>query len=106
MSGPARPAAGDRGSDRLRVTVRVRPASGRNAVGGSHGGALVVRVAAPAVDGRATEAALDALARAVGLRRRQVHLVSGATSRTKVVELETDGYDELARKLEDLKGPA
>lgn len=71
----------------MRVTVRVRPGAGRTAVGGSHGGALVVRVAAPAVDGRATEAALAAVASALGLRRRDVSLVTGVTSRTKVVEV-------------------
>jgi hypothetical protein len=69
------------------VTIRVRPGAGRTAVGGSHGGALVVRVAERAVDGRATEAALAAVASALGVRRREVTLVTGATSRTKVVEI-------------------
>jgi uncharacterized protein YggU (UPF0235/DUF167 family) len=71
----------------VRVTIRVRPGSGRTVVGGSHDGALVVRVGERAVDGRATEAALTALASALGLRRREVELVTGATSRTKVVEI-------------------
>jgi uncharacterized protein YggU (UPF0235/DUF167 family) len=74
----------------VRVTIRVRPGAGRTAVGGSHDGALVVRVAARAVDGQATEAALAAVASALGVRRRQVALVSGATSRTKVVEVPDD----------------
>lgn len=63
-------------------------------MGGSHDGALVVRVAPPAVDGRATEAALAAVAEALGVRRSAVRLVTGATSRTKVVEV--DGGDETA----------
>ena len=75
----------------VRVTIRVRPGAGRTVVGGAHDGALVARVAAPAVDGRATEAALAAVAEALGVRRREVHLVTGATSRTKVVEV--DGGD-------------
>ena len=49
--------------------------------------ALVVAVQAPAVDGRATTAALAALAKALGCPARQVTLVGGATSRTKVVEV-------------------
>ena len=83
----------------MRVTLRVRPGSGRTVVGGEHDGALVVRVAAPAVDGRATEAALTAVAGAFGVRRRAVTLVSGPTSRTKVVDV--DGADPavLARLL-------
>jgi uncharacterized protein YggU (UPF0235/DUF167 family) len=61
-------------------------------VGGAYGDALVVRVSARAVDGAATEAALAALAAAFGVRRRHVALVSGVTSRDKVVEVE--GLDE------------
>ena len=39
------------------------------------------------MDGRATEAALAAVAAAFGVRREAVTLVSGKTSRTKVVEV-------------------
>jgi uncharacterized protein YggU (UPF0235/DUF167 family) len=73
------------------VTIRVKPGASRTRVGGDHDGALVVAVTARAVDGRATEAALAALAEAVGLRRRDVMLVTGATSRTKVVEIADAG---------------
>lgn len=72
----------------MRIPIRVRPGSGRTVVGGAHDGALVVRVGERAVDGRATDAALAAVATAFGLRRRDVTLVSGATSRTKVVDAE------------------
>jgi uncharacterized protein YggU (UPF0235/DUF167 family) len=82
----------------VRVTIRVRPGSGRTVVGGSHDGALVVRVAERAVDGRATEAALAALAAAVGVKRREVALVTGASSRTKLVEL-PDGCQEAVAAL-------
>ncbi|KWW99819.1 uncharacterized protein LI90_1458 [Carbonactinospora thermoautotrophica] len=57
-------------------------------VGGSHGDTLVVAVSARAVEGKATEAALRALADALGLRRRDLRLVTGVTSRDKVVEIE------------------
>lgn len=56
-------------------------------VGGRHGEALVVAVTARAVDGKATEAALRAVAGALGVHRRDIRLVVGATSRTKVVEV-------------------
>jgi len=75
---------------RVRVRIRVRPGTSRTAVGGSYGDALVVAVSAPAVDGRATEAALAAVAAAFGVRRRQVALVSGGTSRDKIVEIDGD----------------
>jgi uncharacterized protein YggU (UPF0235/DUF167 family) len=69
------------------VTLRVRPGASRTLVGGSYDGQLVVRVAARAVDGAATEAALLAVAKALGVKAREVVLVSGATARTKVVEV-------------------
>jgi uncharacterized protein YggU (UPF0235/DUF167 family) len=76
----------------VRLTIRVRPGAGRTTVGGAHDGALVVRVSARAVDGRATEAALAAVARAFRVRRAAVALVTGTTARTKVVDV--DGADE------------
>jgi uncharacterized protein len=71
----------------MRITIRVRPGSARPGIGGEHAGALVVRVRARAVDGKATEAALDAVAEAFGVRRGDVTLVSGAASRTKIVDV-------------------
>lgn len=83
----------------MRITVWVRPGSPRPGVGGEHGGALVVRVSARAVDGQATEAALAAVAVAFGVRRRAVTLVAGATSRTKILEVEGADPDALTRLL-------
>lgn len=71
----------------VRFSIRVRPGSARTGVGGEHDGALVVRVTARAVEGRATEAALAAVAEAFGVRRRAVTLVAGATSRTKIIDV-------------------
>ena len=89
----------------LRLTIRVTPRAARPGVGGRHGDALVVRVAEPALDGRATEAALTALRHAFAVPRRAVRLVSGATSRTKVVEV--DGADpDVLQRLLDAPGPS
>ena len=71
----------------MRLSVWVRPGSARPDVGGEHDGALVVRVTARAVDGRATAAALTAIADAFGVRRHAVTLVAGAASRRKIVEV-------------------
>jgi uncharacterized protein YggU (UPF0235/DUF167 family) len=52
-------------------------------------------VNARAVEGQATEAALRALAEALGVRRSDMRLVTGATSRDKVVDIMTSpGSDE------------
>lgn len=74
--------------DVVRVDVRVRPGASRTRVGGAHADRLVVAVSARAVDGAATDATLKALADALGVRPRQVTLVTGRTSRDKVVAVE------------------
>lgn len=84
----------------MRVLVRVRPGASRTAVGGSYDGMLVVRVQERAVDGAATAAVLRAVAEAFGVRRADVTLVSGATSRTKVLEVPGASEAVLARLLE------
>lgn len=72
----------------LTFAVRVRPGASRTAVGGRyegpHGPAVIVAVNAPAVDGRATEAALRAVAEALGVRRSAIALRVGETSRDKI----------------------
>lgn len=71
----------------MRIPVRVRPGASRTRVGGAYGDRLVVAVGARAVDGAATDAALVAVADAFGVRRRAVTLVTGVTSRDKVVNV-------------------
>ena len=87
----------------MRVAIRVKPGATRARVGGLHGDRLIVAVNARAVDGAATEAALAALADALGARRRQVRLASGATSRDKVVEVDDEALPGLADRLAELR---
>jgi hypothetical protein len=75
----------------VRVEIHVRPGASQPLVGGSYDGVLVVQVAEPADQGRATAAALRAVADALGLPRRSVTLVRGATSRRKLIEIDVDG---------------
>jgi len=90
----------------VRVAIHVKPGSARTAVGGRHGegDTLVVSVTARAADGKATEAALRAVAEAFGVRRRDVSLVMGATSRDKLVEIDGDPPG-LAGRRDSLLGP-
>ena len=63
-------------------------------MGGNHDGALVVRVTEPRDRGRATGAALRALAESFGVPCRDVTMVRGTTSRRKVVQIEATGEAE------------
>jgi uncharacterized protein (TIGR00251 family) len=87
----------------MRVKLRVKPGASRSAIGGRHGDALVVAVTARAVEGKATEAALRAVADAFAVPRRDVVLVTGRTSRDKIVDISGDPAD-LARRLAALTG--
>lgn len=86
------------------IAVRVRTGSSRTRVGGRYDGAfgpaLVVAVAQPAVDGRATEAVLRAVAEALGLRRSAVSLRSGQSSRDKLITIAAAAGDRV-RELRD-----
>jgi uncharacterized protein (TIGR00251 family) len=65
------------------VNVHVQPRAGATQLTGRHGRALKVRVTAPPVDGRATDAARRALADALGVAPAAVSLLSGDHSRAK-----------------------
>lgn len=92
----------------VRITIRVRPGASRTYVGGSRAESgdqqvLGVWVQQRAVDGKATEAALSALADALGLRRRSLRLVAGERARVKIVEV-SDPPADLAERLARLAG--
>ena len=91
-------------SEGLRAAVRIRPGVARTTVGGRHSDALVVCVTARPAGGAATQAVLRAAAEAFGVPRRDVTLVTGATSRDKVIEVAGPPIP-LARRLSELLGP-
>jgi len=80
----------------VKVVIRVQPGAKHATVGGTFGGALIVRVRERAVEGRATKAALAAIAKALDVPVRDVTLVSGATSRTKIVDVPDSATAQLA----------
>lgn len=86
------------------MAIHVRPNSSRTRVGGSHDNALVVRVVAAAESGRATQAALAAVAEALGVPRSSVNLVRGTTSRRKMLDVAADTTSEelLLKRLRQL----
>lgn len=77
--------------------VHVQPRASCNEAAGLFGRALRLRVAAPPQDGRATEACLMFIARALGVPRQRVSLVAGRASRSKVVRVQGMKVEAVAR---------
>jgi uncharacterized protein len=71
------------------LPVRLTPRGGRDVIAGVRDdGVLLVRVAAPPVDGRANDALCRVLAKALGVAPSRVTVVRGQTSRDKVVRVD------------------
>lgn len=69
------------------IQLKVVPGSRRDSIEGAYGDRLKVKVAAPPEDGRANHAVCALLARVLGVHRRDVVVVSGATSPEKAVRV-------------------
>lgn len=87
----------------MRVEIHVRPGASVKKVGGTHDGALLVRVTERAEGGRATRAALRAIAETLGVPQDLVRLVHGASSRRKLIEITTDNDSRIEQQIVDLQ---
>jgi len=76
------------------IPIRLQPRARRSEVVGERAGALVVRVTAPPVDGKANAALCALVAKAAGVAPSRVQVVRGHTGRDKVVRVE--GAEEAA----------
>jgi len=70
--------------------VHVQPGARRSEVVGPHGDRLKVRIAAPALDGRANDALIAFVAGALGMPKALVAVVRGERSRDKLVAVRGD----------------
>lgn len=67
----------------LVLPVRAQPGARRMGIVGEQAGALKVAVTAPPEDGRANKALAEVLRDALGLKRSEIELLTGASSRDK-----------------------
>jgi hypothetical protein len=71
-----------------RIHVRVIPRARRTEISGRRGDAILVRLAAPPVDGAANDALIAFLAGRLRIPQRQIAIVRGATARDKTVAID------------------
>lgn len=81
------------------LRVRVTPSAGRDALDGWQGDVLRIKVRAAPERGRANQAALRLLARALGLPAGHLAVVRGAASRDKLVFIDRLSDEEVRRLL-------
>ena len=72
----------------MKLAVRVIPNARRTEFSGRRDGEVVLRLNAPAVEGKANKAAVEFIAKYFGIARSKVTLVNGEKTRHKVFELE------------------
>ncbi len=104
MANPAFSAHGDH----VRLTVRLTPNGGRDAIDGLEAAAdgeehLKVRVSAVPEKGKANQALVAFLAKKLGLAKSKLSLISGDTQRKKILRIDGDPED-LMRRLAELIG--
>jgi uncharacterized protein (TIGR00251 family) len=86
-----------RDGERVSFTIRVTPRAAANAVGGERDGALLVRVTAPPVEGKANAAVVKLLAEALDLAPTAIYVERGAAARTKRVSVPQSAEAALRR---------
>ena len=82
-----------------RICVYVQPGASKTQIAGMHDGLIKVRVAAPPVEGAANQALVEFVAKRLRIPKSRVRVVSGLTSRRKVLEIEGVSQDAIAASL-------
>jgi uncharacterized protein (TIGR00251 family) len=81
------------------MRLKVIPGSSRNQIALGEEGTLKVKVTSPPVEGKANEAVRRILAKALGLPKGRIALLSGAHSRTKTIRIEGCSLEDATRIL-------
>jgi hypothetical protein len=84
------------------LPVRAQPGARKAGVLGEQAGAIKLAVTAPPENGRANKAILELLRELLDLKRSQVELISGATTRDKRVLIRGVPRTELEQRLRAL----
>jgi uncharacterized protein (TIGR00251 family) len=81
------------------LAVHVVPRSARTEIVGIHGEALRIRLSAPPAKGAANAALIALVAKTLGVPQRRVEIVSGPTSRRKVLAVSGISREAAERRL-------
>ncbi|HEY3348095.1 MAG TPA: DUF167 domain-containing protein [Nitrospirota bacterium] len=85
--------------DGVSFSVKVLPRSSRSEIVGEAEGVLRVKLTAPPVEGAANKALVELLAKKLGVSKSSVEIISGETSKNKLVRVSNLTASELTTKL-------
>lgn len=71
--------------DGIIIQIHAQPGAKRTEVVGLHGDCIKLRLASPPVDGKANECLIEFVARRLGVKKSQVSITRGMSSRRKTV---------------------
>ena len=81
------------------VEIRLQPRGGRDAVVGERDGAVLIRISAPPVDGKANAALIAFVAKRLGVPKGSVTIVRGEAARNKVIRVDGRAADDVRSAL-------
>ena len=81
------------------VEIRLQPRGGRDAVVGERDGAVLIRISAPPVDGKANAALIAFVSKLLGVPKSSVTIVRGEASRNKVIRVDGRAADDVRTML-------
>jgi len=85
----------------IALPVRAQPRARKNAIVGAHAGCLKVAVTQAPEKGKANEAVVKVLAAGLNIRKQQITLIGGATSRQKTFLISGIDPRELQKRIAD-----
>ena len=81
------------------VEIRLQPRGGRDAVVGERDGAVLIRISAPPVDGKANAALIAFVAKRLGVTKSSVTIVRGEAARNKVIRVDGRAAEDVRSTL-------
>lgn len=71
----------------MKIKIYVQPNASRSEIVGQHGDAIKIKIKAPPVDGEANEEVVRFLSEFLKIPKKEIHILHGETSRTKLIEI-------------------
>ncbi len=82
--------------------VRVQPGASKNEIVGMQEDVLKIKISAPPVQGKANKVLIQFLAKQLGVKRSQVEILSGHTSRIKTIHVVGQGTEKLQQLIDSI----